>query len=80
MLIPNGVNRHRKLEAEQIDRLFGLKKDEYILFLGRIVPEKGATVSDRGIQYSPYGEETGHCRWKLGFSGIYEGDAAARRR
>ena len=41
VLIPNGVNRHRKLEAEQIDRLFGLKKDEYILFLGRIVPEKG---------------------------------------
>ena len=41
MLIPNGVDRHRKIEAEQINQLFGLKKDAYILFLGRVVPEKG---------------------------------------
>lgn len=42
VLIPNGVSRPEKREAEQIRRLFGLEKDEYILFLSRIVPEKGA--------------------------------------
>lgn len=39
--IPNGVNRPVRWEAEQIVDKFNLKKDSYILFLGRIVPEKG---------------------------------------
>lgn len=39
--IPNGVNRPRILEAELIEKNWGLAKDGYILFLGRIVPEKG---------------------------------------
>ncbi len=39
--IPNGVNRPEIREAELIKEKFGLDKDEYILFLGRIVPEKG---------------------------------------
>lgn len=39
--IPNGVNRHEKQEAEIIWKRWGLKKDSYVLFLGRIVPEKG---------------------------------------
>lgn len=39
--IPNGVDCPTPLPAEQITGQFGLKKDEYILFLGRLVPEKG---------------------------------------
>jgi glycosyltransferase involved in cell wall biosynthesis len=41
VFIPNGVSRPMKVEAEEITRLYGLKKDQYVLFLGRIVPEKG---------------------------------------
>lgn len=39
--IPNGVSRPEYVAAEEITRQFGLEKDEYILFLGRLVPEKG---------------------------------------
>lgn len=39
--IPNGVTRPQCREADRITREFGLEKDEYILFLGRLVPEKG---------------------------------------
>ena len=39
--IPNGVNRPEIREAKLITEKFGLKKDSYILFLGRLVPEKG---------------------------------------
>lgn len=39
--ISNGVTRPEKVEARQIQEQFGLQKDGYILFLGRIVPEKG---------------------------------------
>ncbi len=39
--IPNGVNRPEILAAETITERFALTKDEYILFLGRLVPEKG---------------------------------------
>lgn len=39
--IPNGVTRPRRREARLIRERFGLEKDSYILFLGRIVPEKG---------------------------------------
>ena len=39
--IPNGVNRPEIREAKLITNKFGLKKDSYILFLGRLVPEKG---------------------------------------
>lgn len=39
--IPNGVNRPAVCEAEIIKEKFGLEKDSYILFLGRLVPEKG---------------------------------------
>ena len=40
VFIPNGVNRPEKREAQEIKK-WGLIKDSYILFLGRIVPEKG---------------------------------------
>ena len=39
--IPNGVNRPIIRNAEIIKNKFGLEKDSYILFLGRLVPEKG---------------------------------------
>lgn len=39
--IPNGVNRPVLHKAEIIKNKFGLEKDTYILFLGRLVPEKG---------------------------------------
>ena len=40
--IPNGVTRKPIRPADQIRDKWGLEKDSYILFLGRIVPEKGA--------------------------------------
>ena len=39
--IPNGVNRPEIREAELVTEKVGLTKDSYILFLGRLVPEKG---------------------------------------
>ena len=39
--IPNGVTCPQILPADHITRDFGLEKDGYILFLGRLVPEKG---------------------------------------
>lgn len=41
VFIPNGVTKPEILPAEDIAEQYGLKKDEYILFLGRLVPEKG---------------------------------------
>lgn len=41
VFIPNGVNRPEKKTADVIEKLWGLEKDGYVLFLGRIVPEKG---------------------------------------
>lgn len=39
--IPNGVNRPTIRPANIIKDKYGLEKDSYILFLGRLVPEKG---------------------------------------
>ena len=39
--IPNGVNLPEVRKADQIEQLYSIKKDGYILFLGRLVPEKG---------------------------------------
>ena len=39
--IPNGVNGPIVREPQIIKVKFGLEKDDYILFLGRLVPEKG---------------------------------------
>ena len=39
--IPNGVNRPQLRPADWIRKKFSLEKDDYILFLGRLVPEKG---------------------------------------
>lgn len=39
--IPNGIERNESVPANEITRKYGLAKDGYVLFLGRIVPEKG---------------------------------------
>lgn len=41
VFIPNGVSKPLIVEAEIIKEKFNLEKDSYILFLGRMVPEKG---------------------------------------
>lgn len=41
VFIPNGVSKPEVREADEIKKLWGLEKDSYVLFLGRIVPEKG---------------------------------------
>ena len=41
VFIPNGVNRAVEKPAQLIREQYGLEKDSYILFLGRLVPEKG---------------------------------------
>ena len=39
--IPNGINEPTSMKPDIIRRKYNLKKDSYILFLGRLVPEKG---------------------------------------
>ena len=39
--IPNGVARPEKLVADEIVKAYGLGKDEYVLYLGRVVLGKG---------------------------------------
>ncbi len=39
--IPNGINKPTRKNAKIIKEKYGLEKDSYILFLARIVPEKG---------------------------------------
>lgn len=39
--IPNGVEEAKQLPPDVIRTKWGLDKDDYILYLGRIVPEKG---------------------------------------
>lgn len=41
VFIPNGVNRPEVVDADLITKRFDLHKNEYFLFLGRLVPEKG---------------------------------------
>ena len=41
IFIPNGVSKSTIIKPKIIKNKYNLKKDEYILFLGRMVPEKG---------------------------------------
>jgi glycosyltransferase involved in cell wall biosynthesis len=41
VLIPNGIDPAEIRPADEITKQFGLSSREYILFLGRLVPEKG---------------------------------------
>jgi len=42
VLIPNGINKPQFCEAGEIISKYGIQKEKYILFLARLVPEKGA--------------------------------------
>lgn len=42
--IPNAVNKPKIKKAEKIKELYNLDKNSYILFLGRIVPEKQVSL------------------------------------
>lgn len=41
IFIPNGINTPQIRQPDIIKQKYGIDKDSYILFLGRIVPEKG---------------------------------------
>ena len=41
ILIPNGVNKPKNLKIDKISKSFHLAKNNYILYLGRVVPDKG---------------------------------------
>ena len=41
IFIPNGVRTPQIRKANEIKKRWGLEKDSFVLFLGRIVPEKG---------------------------------------
>lgn len=41
VFVPNGIDAAEKQSPEEITKAFGLKEAEYILYLGRLVPEKG---------------------------------------
>lgn len=41
VFIPNGISCPEKKPIKKINELWGIEKDEYILFLARLVPEKG---------------------------------------
>ena len=41
IFIPNGIECPTRRKADVITARYGLRKNDYILFLGRIVPEKG---------------------------------------
>ncbi len=41
ILIPNGIDPVKQIPAEEIVEKYGLQARQYLLFLGRIVPEKG---------------------------------------
>lgn len=42
--IPNGVKMPKNIPARRITQEYGLKKDDYLLYLGRLVPEKGVDL------------------------------------
>lgn len=41
VFVPNGIDKHTKVEPDLITKKWNIGKDDYILYLGRIVPEKG---------------------------------------
>lgn len=48
--IPNGVSKPVAAEAREIKEAYGLERDGYILFLGRLVPEKGVHYLIKAFQ------------------------------
>ena len=50
VVIPNGVSKPEMLEAKEIVERFGLSENGYLLYLGRLVPEKGITYLIDGFK------------------------------
>ena len=50
IFIPNGVKKPNKVEAKEIKEKWGLEKDGYLMFLGRLVPEKGVHYLIKAFQ------------------------------
>jgi glycosyltransferase involved in cell wall biosynthesis len=44
IVIPTGINRPRLRDVALIDKLFGLAGNDYLLFVGRLVPDKGIHI------------------------------------
>lgn len=72
--IPNGVEHPNNVEADEIIKKYGLEKDGYILFLGRLVPEKGLRYlieaykkvdSDKKLVIAGGSSDTGEFEQKL---------------
>ncbi len=51
--IPNGVDRPNRRAADEISRRFGLTARSYVLFLGRLVPEKAPDLLIRAFRAIP---------------------------
>ena len=62
VFIPNGVERPRLLDAHEITEKFGLNSQDYFLYLGRLVPEKG-------VEYLINAYKTTDCKHKLVIAG-----------
>ena len=62
VFIPNGVKKPEIIKADLIKDKWGLDKDGYILFLGRLVPEKG-------VEYLIKAFRGGHTDKKLVIAG-----------
>lgn len=52
IFIPNGVSRPVIRDVQLIQEKFGLEKDKYILYLGRLVPEKGIQYLIEAFKYT----------------------------
>lgn len=50
VVIPNGVSKPEMREAKEIAERFGLSGNGYLLYLGRLVPEKGITYLIDGFK------------------------------
>ena len=50
IFIPNGVNKAEKQKTNEIVRKFGLVKNDYILYVVRLVPEKGLVYLIRAFK------------------------------
>ena len=59
--IPNGVVMPQLRPAQRITRAYGLEKDGYILYLGRLVPEKG--IHDLIVAYRQLKTENRYLYW-----------------